>query len=67
MIGYKVSQTSAQLPNIEKNFVQNMHFILQQKEQQLEYIAQKLAMNDPEKKHKKRLGTSFCSKERLLN
>ena len=53
VIGYKVSQTSAQLPNIQKNFVQNMHFILQQKEQQLEYITQKLAMNDPEQKHKK--------------
>ena len=53
VIGYKVSQISTQLPNIQKNFVQNMHFILQQKEQQLEYIAQKLAMNDPAAKHKK--------------
>jgi len=30
-----------------------MHFILQQKEQHVAYITQKLVMNDPAKKHKK--------------
>jgi exodeoxyribonuclease VII large subunit len=53
VVGYKVSNASAQLPNIEKSFEQNIHFILQQKEQHIAYITQKLVMNDPAKKHKK--------------
>jgi len=53
VIAYKMTNASAHLPNIEKSFEQNIHFILQQKEQHIAYITQKLVMNDPEKKHKK--------------
>ena len=47
VIAYKLERFSTELPNIVKNFEQNMHFILQQKEQHLAYVLKKIQMSDP--------------------
>ncbi len=47
VIGYKLERFSSSLPEMYKNYRQNMLFILEQKSQYLEYISKKLTMNDP--------------------
>ena len=36
------------MPEVKKHFTQNIHFILQQKEQHLEYLIKKMKMSDPQ-------------------
>jgi exodeoxyribonuclease VII large subunit len=47
VIAYKLERFSSSLPEMNKNYMQNIHFILEQKSQYLEYINKKLRMNDP--------------------
>ena len=47
VIAYKMERFSSSLPEMYKNYMQNIHFILEQKSQYLEYIDKKLKMNDP--------------------
>jgi len=47
VISYKFERFSSSLPEMEKNYRQNMLFILEQKSQYLEYVSKKLTMNDP--------------------
>ncbi|MBT8348378.1 MAG: exodeoxyribonuclease VII large subunit [Sulfurovum sp.] len=47
VIAYKLERFSSSLPEMYKNYRQNMVFILEQKSQYLEYIDKKLKMNDP--------------------
>lgn len=44
---YTLERFSASLPELTKNYKQNMLFILEQKNQYLEYMRKKLTMNDP--------------------
>ena len=44
---YKTERFASLLPEVEKRFRQNIRFVLQQKEQHLEYIIKKVKMNDP--------------------
>jgi exodeoxyribonuclease VII large subunit len=46
-IAYKLDRLSSFLPEIHKNYRQNMTFILDQKSQYVEYINKKLHMSDP--------------------
>jgi len=39
---------SSQLPEVQKSFTQNIYFMLQQKEQHLEYFIKKMKMSDPQ-------------------
>jgi exodeoxyribonuclease VII large subunit len=50
---YKFERFEVLLPEIRKGLEQNMHFIIQQKEQHLEYINKKTEMNDPKLQCKK--------------
>jgi len=47
VIAYKLERFSSSLPEMYKNYRQNMLFILEQKSQYLEYIDKKLRMSDP--------------------
>ena len=47
VIAYKLERFSSLLPEISKNYTQNILFILEQKSQYLEYMDKKLRMNDP--------------------
>ena len=47
VIQYRVERFSEQLPAVQKSFLQNIHFILQQKEQYLDYVSKKIKMSDP--------------------
>ena len=47
VIAYKLERFSSSLPEMYKNYMQNMVFILEQKSQYLEYMSKKLTMNDP--------------------
>jgi exodeoxyribonuclease VII large subunit len=47
VIQYKLDRFSSALPEMYKSYRQNMVFILEQKNQYLEYIDKKLRMNDP--------------------
>jgi exodeoxyribonuclease VII large subunit len=53
VIAYKMERFAVQLPNLKNNFKQNIHFILQQKEQYLKYLLKKIEMNDPKLQCKK--------------
>ncbi|WP_295418373.1 exodeoxyribonuclease VII large subunit [Sulfurovum sp.] len=53
LMQYKLERFEAQLPMLHKNFQQNMYFILQQKEQHLEYVFKKMKMSDPKLQCKK--------------
>jgi exonuclease VII large subunit len=53
VIAYKLERFSSSLPEIEKNYRQNMLFILEQKSQYLEYMSKKLTMNDPKLQYRK--------------
>ena len=53
VIAYKLERFSLQLPSIKRNFEQNIHFLLQQKEQYLKYLLKKIEMNDPKLQCKK--------------
>jgi len=48
VILYKIERFSSHLPEIQKSFTQNIYFMLQQKEQHLEYFFKKMKMNDPQ-------------------
>ncbi len=47
MINYRLERFEVELPEIRKSLDQNVHFIIQQKEQHLEYINKKIEMSDP--------------------
>ncbi len=53
VIQYKLERFSSRLPEFKKSFTQNIHFMLQQKEQHLDYILKKVEMNDPKLQCKK--------------
>jgi exodeoxyribonuclease VII large subunit len=46
-IEYKLERSSAMLPELQKGYQQNILFVLQQKDQYLEYMGKKLRMADP--------------------
>lgn len=48
VVGHKIEHFSSRLPEIQKSFTQNIQFIVQQKEQHLEYIIKKTNMSDPQ-------------------
>ncbi|WP_415407390.1 exodeoxyribonuclease VII large subunit [Sulfurovum sp. CS9] len=48
VIQYKIERFSSHLPEIQKSFTQNIYFVLQQKEQHLEYFMKKMEMSDPQ-------------------
>jgi exodeoxyribonuclease VII large subunit len=56
VIQYKLERFSSSLPEMYKNYRQNMLFIMEQKSQYLEYISKKLTMNDPKLQHRKGWG-----------
>ncbi len=53
VIQYKIERFSSYLPEIQKSFTQNIYFMLQQKEQHLEYLIKKMMMSDPKLKCRK--------------
>jgi exodeoxyribonuclease VII large subunit len=53
MINYRFERFEVELPEIKKGLDQNIHFIIQQKAQHLEYITKKTEMNDPKLQCKK--------------
>jgi len=53
MINYRLERFEIEVPEIKKGLDQNIHFIIQQKEQHLEYISKKTEMNDPKLQCKK--------------
>ena len=53
---YKIERFSAALPELEKNYRQNIQFILEQKSQYLEYLGKKMTMSDPKLQCKKGWG-----------
>ncbi len=52
VIQYKMERFAGELPNIRSSFVQQMHFIVKQKSQNVAFVQQKLEMNDPKLKCK---------------
>jgi exodeoxyribonuclease VII large subunit len=53
VIKYKFERFEVALPEIKMSLTQNIHFIIQQKEQHLEYVNKKIEMNDPKLQCKK--------------
>jgi len=53
MINYRLERFEIELPEIKKSLDKNIHFIVQQKEQHLEYISKKIKLNDPKLQCKK--------------
>ena len=47
LISYKMERFELALPNLKNTFSQTVHFILQQKEQHLDYVQKKFQMSDP--------------------
>ena len=47
VIKYKIESFETQLPIVQKSFHQNIIFMLQQKEQQLDHLMKKMEMSDP--------------------
>jgi exodeoxyribonuclease VII large subunit len=56
VIKYKFERLEVTLPEIKKSLEQNIHFIIQQNEQHLEYVNKKIEMNDPKLQCKKGWG-----------
>ncbi len=50
---HKIERYSSYLPQLQKSFTQNIHFVLQQKEQYLEYVDKKIKMSDPKTEYQK--------------
>jgi exodeoxyribonuclease VII large subunit len=50
---YKLEHFEMQIPALIKSFDQNIHFILQQKMQELEHLKKKTEMSDPKLQCKK--------------
>ncbi len=48
LIDYKLERFSSLLPELQKNFKQNIHFILQQKSQYASHSMQKIEINNPQ-------------------
>jgi exodeoxyribonuclease VII large subunit len=53
VIKYKIESFETQLPTVQKSFYQNIIFMLQQKEQQLDHLIKRTEMNDPRSQCKK--------------
>ena len=53
LIQYRLERFESQLPILQKSFRQSLSFVLQQKEQHLEYMRKKTEMNDPKLQCKK--------------
>jgi len=53
VIHYRFERFEVELPEIKKSLTQNIHFIIQQKEQHLEFIGKKIEMNNPKLQCKK--------------
>jgi exodeoxyribonuclease VII large subunit len=53
VVEYKLEHFETSLPQIKKSLEQNLHFVLQQKEQHLDYINKKMKMNNPKLQCKK--------------
>ena len=53
VIQYRFERFEIELPEVKKSLDQNIHFIIQKKEQHLEYISKKLEMNNPRLQCKK--------------
>ncbi len=47
LISYKMERFESDLPNLRETFSQTVHFLLQQKEQHLDYLEKKFLMSDP--------------------
>jgi exodeoxyribonuclease VII large subunit len=47
VIEYKMDRFASALPDLEKNYRQSVLFLLQQKEQHIEYLSKKFEMSDP--------------------
>ena len=58
---YKIEHFSSRLPEVQKRFTQNIHFMLQQKEQHLEYILKKVKMSDPQLQCRKGWAQVSCN------
>lgn len=56
VIHYRFERFEVALPEVKKSLEQNIHFIIQQKEQHLEYINKKIEMNNPQLQCKKGWG-----------
>lgn len=50
---YKVEQKAALLPEIKRHLVQSISFVLQKKEEHLEYSLKKFEFSDPKKQYKR--------------
>jgi exodeoxyribonuclease VII large subunit len=53
VIKYKIESFETQLPTVQKSFHQNVIFMLQQKEQQLDHLIKRTEMSDPRSQCKK--------------
>ncbi len=53
VIKYKIESFETQLPTVQKSFHQNIIFMLQQKEQQLDHLIKRTEMSDPRSQCKK--------------
>ena len=53
VIKYKIESFETQLPTVQKSFHQNIIFVLQQKEQQLDHLIKRTEMSDPRSQCKK--------------
>jgi len=47
LMQYKFERFKTQLPTLKKSFAQDIHFVLQQKEQYLTYVEKKMEISDP--------------------
>ncbi|SFZ98384.1 Exodeoxyribonuclease VII large subunit [hydrothermal vent metagenome] len=47
VMNYKLSSYENQLPTIKNNFINNMKFVINNKEQELEYISKKIVLSNP--------------------
>ncbi len=53
VIDYKIEHFTIELPKIQNNFKQNINFILQKKEQEIEYFSKRIELNNPKLNVKK--------------
>lgn len=53
VIEHKIEKERSSLPEMRKNFFYHMNFVLQNKNELMEYMKKRLEMSDPEKQYKK--------------
>ncbi len=53
VIDYKIEHFTTELPKIQNNFKQNINFILEKKEQEIEYFSKRIELNNPKLNVKK--------------